>query len=304
MIISLGDAVVDLVALGLRALPAWGEDREVAGIEMHLGGSALHVATNLAALGNEVALLAGVGHEAWGRFLIDGAQRAGVETSGMRVLDPPSAVTMVLSGQQDRAFVSVYGATARFAPQHLDQELLARATHLHVTGLWQSRALLPHLVALFDTLRARGVTLSLDTQYDPDDRWGEPLPSLLARVDLFFPSEVEALRITGAPTPDAALTQLAQGIPLVAMKLGALGATVQRGAERLHLPAFPVQVVDTTGAGDAFSAGFLHGWRRGWPLKATLRFANATGALAVTRIGASEGPPTEAAVHAFLHTAA
>ncbi|MGH2541869.1 MAG: carbohydrate kinase family protein, partial [Ardenticatenaceae bacterium] len=106
----IGDAVVDLVALGLEALPTWGEDREVGAIERRLGGSGMHVATNLAALGNEVSLLAGVGMDAWGEFLLEGARAAGVDVRAVRRLPVPSAVTIVLSGNRDRAFVSSYGA--------------------------------------------------------------------------------------------------------------------------------------------------------------------------------------------------
>lgn len=300
MIVSLGDAVVDLVALELGALPAWGEDREVPRVELQLGGSGVHVATNLAALGNEVALVAGVGEDAWGRFLIERLERSGVSVAGVRRLPVPSAVTMVLSGASDRAFVSAYGATAAFAIEDVERSLLAGARHLHLSGLWQSHALRSELPALLDELRAQGLTLSLDTNYDPTNCWGEPLPALLERVDCFLPSEIEAMRITGAPTPEAALAALAARVPLVAVKLGPLGAIAQRGEARWQAPAFPVEVVDTTGAGDAFDAGFLHGWLAGWPMDETLRFANGTGALAVMRVGASEGAPDEATVRRFM----
>ncbi len=198
---------------------------------------------------------------------------------------------MVLSGHADRAFVSTYGATAAFGPEHLALDLLEQARHVHVCGLWQGRALHASLPALFDALRARGVTLSLDTGYDPSDRWGDPLPALLSRVDLFFPNEVEALRISGASTLEAALSALAGQVPLVVLKQGAQGAIARRGGEYAARPAFQVEVVDTTGAGDAFAAAFLHGWLQRLSLADTLTLANAAGALAVTRIGASEHPP-------------
>ncbi|MDQ4078379.1 MAG: sugar kinase [Chloroflexota bacterium] len=300
MIVSLGDAVVDLVAVGLDSLPQWGEDREASSIETQLGGSALHVATNLAALGNEVGLLAGVGRDQWGRFLVQGARDAGVLVSGVKELDVPTAVTMVLSGRDDRAFVSTYGATAAYSRDDLDREVLERAAHLHVTGIWQSRTLQPHLVDLLRTLRTRGVTVSLDTQYDPESRWAGPLLDLLEVVDLFLPHEVEATGISGKERPEEALAWLGEHVPLVAMKRGAAGAMVQHGEELYVMGAFAVQVVDTTGAGDAFAAGFLHGWLQGWPIERTLRFANATGALAVTRVGASEDPPTEEEVMDFI----
>jgi sugar/nucleoside kinase (ribokinase family) len=300
VIISLGDAVADIVALQLESLPQWGEDRVVPAINLQPGGSALHVAANLAALGARVALMAGVGDDNWGAYLREHAAGAGVDTAGIRTLPVPSAVTMVLSGAADRAFVSVYGATEAFGPEDLNPALLARATHVHVSGLWQSTALQPHLASLFDSLIARGVTLSLDTGYDASGRWGDPLPDLLRRVDLFFPNETEAMSITGEATPDAALAALAYQGPLVAMKLGAAGAHVQQADQRWRAPAFPVEVVDTTGAGDAFGAAFIYGWLRKWPLEQTLRFANGAGAMAVARPGASEGAPTVEEIQRFI----
>lgn len=300
MIAIIGDAVVDLMALGLASLPAWGEDREVRRIEQRLGGSGLHVATNLAALGNPTALLAGVGEDRWGEFLRNGAAGAGVVTRGMRALPVPSAVTMVLSGPADRAFVSTYGATAAFAPADLDWVLLEGARHVHISGIWQAPALLPHLPGVLDQLREWGITISLDTAFDASERWGEPLPALLERIDLFLPSEIEATRIARLEEPLAALDWLAARVPTVALKQGARGSTVQQGSTRHQADAFPIQIVDTTGAGDAFNAGFLHAWLHGWEVPRALRLANATGALAVARVGASEGAPTLGAVQAFI----
>jgi sugar/nucleoside kinase (ribokinase family) len=300
MIISLGDAVADIVALQLESLPQWGEDRVVPAINLQPGGSALHVAVNLAALGAEVALMAGIGNDNWGEYLQDHVAGLGVDTSGIKTLAVPSAVTMVLSGSADRAFVSVYSATAAFGPGDLDSALLARATHVHVSGLWQGTALQPYLATLFDSLSARGVTLSLDTGYDVTGRWSDPLPDLLGRANLFFPNETEAMNITGQETPDAALAALAAQGPLVAMKLGAAGAHVQQADQCWRGTGFPVEVVGTTGAGDAFDAAFIYGWLRKWPVEETLRFANGAGAMAVARPGASEGAPTVELIQRFI----
>jgi sugar/nucleoside kinase (ribokinase family) len=221
-------------------------------------------------------------------------------------LDAPTAVTMVLSGQQDRAFVSVYGATAAFTEEDLNRNILAKARHLHVSGLWQSDALRPALIPLFQKMRERNVTVSLDTGYDASDRWGDPLPELLSHIDVLFPNETEALRISGESTLDAALVWLASRVPVVALKLGGDGGRTRQGEQEWAHPAFKVKVVDTTGAGDAFNAGFLHGWLHGWPMEETLRFANAMGALAVVRIGASEDAPSLETVRQFIaqHAAA
>lgn len=293
MIVIIGDAVVDLVALGLQTLPDWGEDREVETISRHPGGSALHVATNMAALGAEVALLAGVGEDEWATYLTSSARAYGVETAGVVPLNSPTAVTMVLSGPTDRAFVSLYGATATFGPNHLDRELLAGAKHVHFSGYYQSHALRPALPALFESLRARGVTTSLDTGTDPDDAYGAPLPELLRHVDLFLPNESEATAISGESDAEAALEALTATIPLVVVKLGARGAIAGQGEDRWYAAAYPADVVDTTGAGDAFAAAFLFRWCAGRSIPDALRMANAAGSLAVRRPGAGGAIPYE-----------
>ncbi len=292
MIVSLGDAVVDIVAAGLTTLPAWGEDREVERMTAHRGGAALNVAVNLAALDHPSALVAGVGQDSWATFLRDGLQEKGVDGRGVVVINAPTAVTMVLSGGQDRAFVSVYGATAAFKSTRIVQAVWREATHVHISGYWQSRTLAPHLPDLCAVLQEGDATVSLDVGYDPTGEWTSGIEDLLPFIDIFFPNEEEALGITGASDWQSALRQLAEVVPWVAIKRGSEGATVRGGGVEHSQSAFDVPVVDTTGAGDAFNSGFLHGWLQGWSPEQTLRFACGMGALCVMREGGSTTPPT------------
>ncbi|HBY99669.1 MAG TPA: hypothetical protein DEP84_37995, partial [Chloroflexi bacterium] len=155
----IGDAVADLMAVGVTELPAWGEDRRVETIELLLGGSGLHTSVNLATLGLPTVFHAGIGADRFGRFLLEGLTSTPVNTQGMRVLpEAPTAVTIVLSGSTDRAFVSLYGATAAFRRADLDEAALRRAGHIHVSGFWQSDALRPELASLLHELRRGGAT--------------------------------------------------------------------------------------------------------------------------------------------------
>jgi sugar/nucleoside kinase (ribokinase family) len=299
MILSLGDAVVDLVASALAHLPEWGQDREVETITPHRGGAALNVAVNLATLGNPTALVAGVGADTWGTFLRNAVATAGVDGSGIKSLAAPTAVTMVLTGHHDRAFVSVYGATAALQSRDLPQPLIATADHIHISGYWQSRALAGQLPVLCQQWKEAGKTISLDVGYDATQRWQSGIHELLPHLDLFFPNESEACGIANEDNWHDALLELAEVVPWVVLKRGAAGATVRWGALEVSHAAFPATVVDTTGAGDAFNSGFLHGWLQGWsPVKA-LRYGCAMGALCVAREGGSTSPPTLAEVEAL-----
>lgn len=289
----IGDAVADVVAVGVTRLPAWGEDRRVENIELLLGGSGIHTGVNLATLGLPTTLYAGIGDDHFGRFLMEGLDPTSVNTAGLRVLsDAPTAVTIVLSGAADRAFVSLYGATAAFRRADLDEAALRRARHIHVSGFWQSDALRPELAPLLRQLRQAGASVSLDPGYDPTDLWSDHIDEVLEAVDLLLPNETEATRIARTETVEDALAVLAARVPLVVVKLGPGGAVARRGDQVWQRSAFAVPVVDTTGAGDAFNAGFLRRWLAGSSIPQALELGNALGAMAVMRPGASENAPT------------
>ena len=128
-----------------------------------------------------------------------------------------------------------------------------------------------------------GLTVSADPGHDPDGQWR--IDHLLAQLDLFLPNEVEARGISGRESPAAGLEWLAGQVATVAIKCGADGAIAARGDERVRLPGFRARVVDTTGAGDAFDAGFLRAWLAGENLTACVRDGNACGALTAAHLG-------------------
>ena len=137
-------------------------------------------------------------------------------------------------------------------------------------------------------MKAEGLTLSLDTNDDPDDKWGSALDELLGMVDIFLPNDDEACRISGKKDADNAIEVLAQRVPLVAVKCGKRGALVQKGSQRWEVPANPVTPVDTIGAGDSFNAGFLAAYLRGESPNACAAFGNRTAALSTLRPGGTE----------------
>ena len=122
----------------------------------------------------------------------------------------------------------------------------------------------------------------------------------LEEADLFFPNEVEALAITRSQTPEQSLQVLANGRTLTVVKLGTQGCVAMHEANLLHQPAFPVEPVDTTGAGDSFNAGFLHAWLRRLCLSNCLRVGAACGALSTLKPGGTSAQPDEQELEAFL----
>jgi sugar/nucleoside kinase (ribokinase family) len=137
-------------------------------------------------------------------------------------------------------------------------------------------------------LKKRGLTLSLDTNDDPEDRWDGVLEQLLPYLDLLLPNEDEARRIARRDSIEEALDVLSARVPLIAVKCGSKGALVQEGVRRFTVPGVSVQPVDTIGAGDSFDAGFLAAWLGGATAEQSAQAGNITGALSTQRPGGTE----------------
>jgi sugar/nucleoside kinase (ribokinase family) len=141
---------------------------------------------------------------------------------------------------------------------------------------------------LFRRIKAAGLTISLDTNDDPDDQWQGGLLEALGYVDVFLPNAREAQKVAGTSDIESAIDKLAKRVPLVVVKMGEAGAVAQRGHERFTSPAVKVDFVDPVGAGDSFDAGFLSQYVRGADLPTCLAWGNRAGAFSTTMPGGTE----------------
>ncbi len=291
-ILCLGILVADVVGRPVRAVPDPGRLVLVEEMALHTGGCALNAATALARLGLPVEVIGKVGADPFGDFLLRAMVERGIGTQGVK-RDPEigtSATMVMVAPDGERRFVHYIGANARLRLDDVDRALIAGASILHVAGA----LVLPGLdgqpmATLLHTARAMGVITFLDTVWDDTGRWMDLLRPSLPYVDYFVPNLAEAQALTGREDPeDVARALLDCGVGTVGLKMGSAGCLVLSNCGlRWRLPAFEVPVVDATGAGDAFAAGFIAGVWLGWPLEQTARLANAVGALCVTGAGAS-----------------
>ena len=199
-----------------------------------------------------------------------------------------TGVTVLLNHECKRHILTYPGVMSEMTSRDLDMSYLASARHFHLSSLFLQKALQPDLPWIFRQLKAEGLSLSLDTNDDPDDLWDGVLDELLGIVDIFLPNEDEACRISGKADAESAINALAQRIPLVAVKCGKRGALVQRGTGRWMLPSEPVTPVDTIGAGDSFDAGFLAAYLRGEAPDSCAASGNRIAALSTLRAGGTE----------------
>lgn len=285
-----GELNLDLILYGLPEQLA--PERELLADRMMLtlGSSSAILAHNLSALGSRVGFQSRIGHDPLGEISIQRLAESGVDVSRVRQVEGKSTtgLTVILHHDAWRNILTYAGTISELTWEDLDLDYLADARHFHLSSYYLQRALLPRVGELFQLLKARGLTISLDTNDDPDDRWEGGLQELLRHVDVFLPNEREACKAAGTDDLETAIQKLSQMVPLVVVKCGSKGALAQRGAERFSSPPRTVKTVDTIGAGDSFDAGFLHEFVRGANLEACLASGNLVGALSTTRPGGTE----------------
>lgn len=284
-----GELNLDILLYGLPfELPP---ERELIASDMTitLGSSSAIVAHNLAALGNRVGFISLIGNDSMGQTALDRLSEAGVDVSRVRRSrdGTASGFTVILHHGVSRRILTYLGTISQLAYEDLDLEYLARSRHFHLSSFFLQTTLQPHIVDLFQKLKAAGMTISMDTNDDPGDRW-QGLAEVLPYVDVLLPNEREALKISGQQSLERAIAGLAETVPLVAVKKGPEGAIAQRGKQRYQSPALRVEATDAVGAGDSFDAGFLTQFLRGAEIETCLAYGNACGALSTTRPGGTE----------------
>ena len=294
-ILVLGDANPDLVLSGGDVVPAFGQaERLVDEARLVIGGSGAIFACGAAKLGLRVAFAGVVGDDMFGRFMCDQLQAHGIDTSAVAVLPERSTgVTVVLSGRDDRAMLTFAGTIGDLRRSVIGADVLSRTRHIHVSSYFLQRTLAPELPALFREARDGEATTSLDPNWDPSGEWDNGLMALLPEVDVFLPNEVEALSMARISVVEDAIARLrSAGAGTVVVKTAGQGAVAAQAGDAVAVAGIPTQVVDSTGAGDSFDAGFLAGFLGGQPLRRCLEIGNACGALSTRGIGGVSTQPT------------
>jgi sugar/nucleoside kinase (ribokinase family) len=292
-VLCAGEINVDLVLQGYTEFPTPGKEVLVRDCQLVLGSATAIMAMGLARLGTPVAFVGRVGDDVWGRYCLEDMARRGIDLSRViRGGGPRTGITVSITHPGDRALVTYLGAIAALTGADVPDAAMAGLDHLHASSFYFQEGLRPDLPDLFARARRAGLTTSLDTGFDPGGRWDGGLRETLAHTDLFFPNEVELQALTGCSDPVDGLRALANGRTRVVAKLGAGGAMALDGGGTVHVPAYPVETVDTTGAGDSFNAGFLHRWLQGAPLLDCLRLGAACGALSTRALGGTGAQPT------------
>lgn len=272
------------------------------------GDTPIYIDT-VARLGRKAGFIGAVGNDSFGQCLLDRFARDGVDTTCVQVLpDYTTGVAFVAyftGGSRKFLYHWAHAAAGMLAPEHIRPEYLRGAKWLHLTGCnlavtESAREACYHTLAFIP----RGARLSFDPNIRPEVLSVAEIRDMchvaLDHADVFLPSLGEAMLFTGADSDEAGCRQLAARGKLVVLKQGAQGCHIFNKDGDIQVPGFAVEEVDPTGAGDCFCAGFTVALLDGMGLEQAGRFANAAGALAVTKRGPMEGAPTRAEVEALI----
>lgn len=299
-IIVVGSLNMDLVVRAPH-MPASGETVIGSDFRTIPGGKGANQAVAAAKLGAQVTMVGRVGGDDFGRAQLRNLGELGIDTRYVTV-DPDAAtgialITLDAGGQN--SIVLAAGANMRLTVADIGaaRQTIAQADVL-VCQLESPLEAVKHAIALAQNCGVR-VILNPAPARNLD-------PETLSRVDFLIPNESETALLTGIEVTDASSARraanhlLQQGVGIVILTLGEKGAFLVGLGEEMHIPAYEVEVVDTTAAGDAFVGGFAVALAEGENLPKAVRFANAAGALAVTKLGAQPSLPARQEVEEFL----
>lgn len=291
-----GHYFCDVIFTGIPGFPALGTELYTEKLTVVPGGC-LNSVTALTRLGVNTGWLGTLGSDLFSRYISGLITQENIDRRWLTERDEPlQRVTVSLSYPHDRAFVTYVDP----APDLLDATQHAveneECDHLHFTGLMVD-ARVP------DLLRAcheRGITVTMDCQHRPETLADPLVREILPLLDIFMPNAAEAMHLTETTSIEAAARLLRGYAPFLVIKDGGNGAQAWQGDQYVHIPALPVEVIDTTGAGDVFNAGFLAAYRAGYDLPTCLKWGNICGGLSTTGYGGCSAAPNRETVEKYL----
>jgi sugar/nucleoside kinase (ribokinase family) len=285
-----GEINLDLILYGLPKELVLDRELLASGLAMTLGSSSAIFAHNLAMLGNKVGFISKTGGDPLGKMALERLVTAGVDVSHVKqgVGRTLTGLTVAIPYLQHRYILTFPGTMFEMQYSDIDMEYVRSARHLHVSSFFLHRALRPRIAELFRQAKAAGLSTSLDTNDDPENKWDRDLLEVLKHVDIFFPNDREAKKIAHTDDLSQAINVLAGLAKVVVVKRGASAAICRSGQEQYSLMPPIVKPVDDVGAGDSFDAGFIHQQLRGAKLEDCLAFANLAGSYSTTKEGGTE----------------
>jgi ribokinase len=294
-LVIIGEFFLDLVFYHLPAAPSMGKEVKTAHFTEVSGGGVATTALIAAGLGTPTAVVTRVGEDAREKPVWRRLKESGIFTEACEYSRKfPTAITVCAAHRGERMMIThdiINRDMHRLLAREAVRSKLRQAKHLHLAC---TTSPIKRWVAELRRLRSQGLTISSDLGWSPELLSAPELPTLLRQCDFIFPNELEAREMTGEKAVEKALKKLAKWVRIPVIKLGQGGCIALQCERLLQVKSIQVDVLDATGAGDAFNGGFLHGYLAEWPLEDCLRAGNVCGAMAATAPGGSSAIPSPA----------
>lgn len=292
-VLTFGDICMDLIISGKDVVPEFGQkEKLIDGYAVELGGSCPIFAGQAGKLGLRVLMAGRAGCDAFGDIACKKLAAAGVSLDCIkREKNIKTGITVHLNKGNDRAMLTYAGTMDLVEASDVDEEMLCSVRHLHIGSYFLLKKLQPHYPGIIRKIKAQGGTVSLDTNWDPDEVWDGGIRNILPYVDVLLPNENEAKALAGEMSVEKAIEKLRAFVPVIALKKGKDGAVTYTKDGIYHTPSYDVPTVDAIGAGDSFDAGFIYGYLSGRDIGECARMGCICGSLNTRAPGGMEGQP-------------
>ena len=287
-IAAIGELNVDIILNGIESEPEIGKEKFAREMTVTLGSSTAIFAANAAAIGSKVCFVGMVGNDSFGSLVSSSLEAKGVDTAYLIHGNTPTGATICMNYGEDRANLTYQGAMDVMGFEDIPKSVFSEARHIHLSSLFMQSALLRDVHKVLDAAAEAGVTVSLDTQWDPAETWALDYRSVLPKVTVFLPNEKELQALTGTSELESAIAAVLPYLgKAMVVKCGSKGSLlVHKDGRRNFLPAFlNKEVVDAIGAGDSFNSGFISAFVKDLPLEECQKTGNLTGAVNTTAAG-------------------
>ena len=287
-IAAIGELNVDIILNGIESEPEIGKEKFAKDMIVTLGSSTAIFAANAASLGSKVCFVGMIGKDSFGSLVRSSLEQRGVDTRYLVEGDTPTGATICMSYGEDRANLTYQGAMDVMTFDDIPPVVFQSARHIHLSSLFMQSGLLRDVHRILDAAAANGVTVSLDTQWDPVEQWALDYKTVLPKVTVFMPNEKELQALTGTSDLESAIAAVQPYLGnAMLLKCGSKGSLlIKKDGSRTALPAFlNKEVVDAIGAGDSCNAGFVSAFVKGLSLEECQRTGNLTGAVNTTAAG-------------------
>ena len=287
-IIALGELNVDLILNQIEGQPEIGKEKFAKQMTLTLGSSTAIFAANAAALGAKVAFCGMIGNDSFGDLVETSLKKKGVDTRHLIRQDKyATGATICMSYDEDRANLTYQGAMDFMSLEDIDPEVFKQTKHIHISSIYMQSGVKRDLMKILELCKENGVTTSLDTQWDPEEKWDLDYKTVLPMLTVFMPNETELKFLTRSENLKEAIEKIRPYANAAVIKCGSKGSILMRKGQpdRKQDALLNKHVVDCIGAGDSFNSGFITRLAAGDPLDKCQEYGNMTGAVNTTAAG-------------------